>query len=640
MTRNVRWMLGGLAVWLGVAALSLPAAAGLDDFKLTKAIPADAAFAAHGRDHAGAAFLNEQYARVWKAVESQHFEKDLRTLLKGLVQQDGGDPEEFESNWQLFNDLLAGVEWSALADDEYAVAAKLSFPTPEFIMLGMSPADKVASNFAGLTEIIKGLAGFAPEGALVLATQGEGDSVVTTLSFANAPFPVGFMLAREKNVLMLGFGQTMPEQALALLRGEPGQTLASTERFQAALKQLPPPTDSVVYMDLARWFGQVRDMVGQAMSMADPTGEDLDPKIKALPGKVIDALDMFEYMAAVSTTSGLKTMTDSVTLLREDAKSHALYDVFFSNGTLKEPLKFIPANSQNMSVWSGFSVRALYDAVIKFIGDEVPDGEALLAEWEQSKEELKTQDGLDVEADLINWIGGGISSFSIPPKSTYSSPEWVFMLSVKDEAKAGEMLGRLMDMIAPMLAEQNGMVDDAKIEGAEGFKVVVHPMLAMMPGFGQPTAGVKHGQLFIGSSAKAVAAALATGAGETPNFSTNERFLKEGLPLGKDVMSVSFTDLTKLGDELGQMLMMVPMIGMFAPEVAKNPAGRALLSASTKAGKVVQELNFFQSSCTETTFKGRTVYAKTVMNYREPPRPAAATSTTPSEPESESESEE
>ena len=203
MTRNARWMLGGLAIWLGVAALALPAAAGLDDFKLTKAIPADAAFVAHGRDHAGAAFLNEQYARVWKAVESQHFEKDLRTLLKGLMEQGGGSPEEFESNWQLFNDLLAGVEWSALADDEYAVAAKLSFPTPEFIMLGMSPADKVASNFAGLTDIIKGLAGFAPEGALVLATQGEGDSVVTTLAFANAPFPVGFMLAREKNVLML-----------------------------------------------------------------------------------------------------------------------------------------------------------------------------------------------------------------------------------------------------------------------------------------------------------------------------------------------------------------------------------------------------------------------------------------------------
>ena len=199
------------------------------------------------------------------------------------------------------------------------------------------------------------------------------------------------------------------------------------------------------------------------------------------------------------------------------------------------------------------------------------------------------------------------------------------MVSVTDEAKAREMLGRLFEAIEPMLVENNGSLRDAQIDGAEGFKVIMHPMLAIMGALGQPTIGVHNGQLFLGSGEKEIASALATAAGESPNFGSNERFLKEGLPVEGNVMMFSFTDKTKMGEELGQVLTMVPMIGMFVPEVMQNPVGRAMISAAGKLGKVVRELNFYQSACVVNTVDGRVDYTKVVTNYREPPPKPAAT---------------
>ena len=604
---------------LALVALALPAVAGLEDFKLTRAIPADAALVVHSRDHEGRAFLKQQFERVWKTAENQHFERDLRTLLKGLAEQQGGDLEAFDKTWQQFNDLILGVEWCTLWEREFAFTMKMSFPMPEFVFLGAAAPEKVKSNFAGLEAILKSLIGMAPEGALVLATQGEGDSVAHVISVANSPFPIGMTLAREKDVLLLGMGETMPEQTLALLRGQTGQTLAATERFQTAVKRLPPPGDELVFFDLARFLGQFHAYMDKALGMAGAGSEQLDPKIKALPAKALDAVDLFDYVAAVSTTKGMKTTGECLAVLKADAKGKPLYNVFLSNGSVKDPLKFIPQEAQNFSVWSGVNLRALYDAVVAFIQSNVPNGEELLAQWETQKAELKTNAGLDFETDLINWVGGGFSTFSLPAKSAYSQPAGVLMLSVKDEAKAREMLGRLFETLTPLLDQQKGMIADAKIEGAEDFKLIVHPALAMIPGLGQPTLGVKEGQLFIGSSPKAVAAALDTAGGKTPNFAKNERFLKEGLPLEANVYSAGFTDLTKMGEEIGQFLQMVPMIGMFAPQVAQNPVGRAAISAASKAGKVVQELNFLQSSCTQTTFDGQVLHSKIVTNYREPP---------------------
>jgi hypothetical protein len=169
-----------------------------------------------------------------------------------------------------------------------------------------------------------------------------------------------------------------------------------------------------------------------------------------------------------------------------------------------------------------------------------------------------------------------------------------------------------------MLAQQQGSIVDAEIEGTEGFKSVVFPMLAMM-GLNKPTLGVKDGWLFFGSSPDMIVAANDVASGKSENFSTNERFRKEGIPPEGNVVSLSFTDQTKLGEELGQALQMVPMIGMMAPDIMKNPVAQGLLSMAGKAGRVVRKLDFFQSSASRSTRDGKMIVTKSITTYRAPP---------------------
>jgi hypothetical protein len=287
------------------------------------------------------------------------------------------------------------------------------------------------------------------------------------------------------------------------------------------------------------------------------------------------------------------------------------------NEPISAPLQYVPVSAGEFWVTSGIDLSALYKAVVKIIREDVPEGEMWIAELEGLKDP-ETGPGIDVEKDIVGWIGGSLMSFSVPGPTPYSSAEFVLMLSVRDEAKAREMIGRLVEMIEPMLAQQNGSVVDAEIEGAEGFKSVVFPMLTML-GY-KPVLGVKEGWLFIGSSSGVITTALDVAAGKTENFAKNERFLKEGIQPEGSVRSLSFTDQSKLGEELGQALQMVPMLGMMMPpDLMKDPVMQSTLSIIGKLGRVVRKLDFFQSSASRTTADGKVEFTKKITHYREPP---------------------
>ncbi|MCH8218936.1 MAG: hypothetical protein IH892_19430, partial [Planctomycetes bacterium] len=211
----------------------------------------------HARGHDGQAFLKQQWARVWKAVEEAHFERDIKKMITAMNAAQGeGAVEDFENHWRQVSDLLAGVEWSTLWEREFAFAMKLEFPFPQFVMLMVPPADKVKSDFDGLSAFLKTMAGFGGD-ELTLTEDDQGDTVIHKLGYANVPFPVEFTLALHKHTLRIGFGATMPEQVLAMLQGQSGTTLASTPRFQQAFGKLPTPTDSLTFFDAAKLYSQL-----------------------------------------------------------------------------------------------------------------------------------------------------------------------------------------------------------------------------------------------------------------------------------------------------------------------------------------------------------------------------------------------
>ena len=669
---------------IAAAVLAAPVMAeGINDFTLTKAIPADSFMAAHSRSHEGMAFLQKQSERIWEEIKAARFDKDIKRFFKAVQSEGlppGTEPEGFEEWWQQMYDLATAVDWASLGEREFAMGMKLGFPTPEFVMLFMPPKDKLKENFEGLSGVVKTIASFNPE-LIEISTQEDAGDVIHSISLKGAPFAFIFTIANHEDVILIGFGTTMVEQSLALLRGQPGESFASTQRFQEAFKQLPPPADAFSFVDMAKMFKQVRQVIDQLittvtamqdapafesesqiemeeteeteagepqhkqdsrMSMTDSafpqdaqeeeetpaqTGAaqsapemDQEAAMKmwmALPGKILDEMDVIDYIAEVAVTNDKLTTTDTLAVLRADAKDRALYKIITNNKPLMDPLKYIPKEANDFSVASGVDLKVVWQLIVKLLKNDVPEGAEALAEIEN----LKTETGWDIEKDVFGWIGGGFQSFSIPGPMAYSSPEFVFMLSVTDEAKAKEILDRLLAMLQPMLASQNGSIIDAEIEGAEGFKAINYPMLAMMGGMTKPVIGVKDGWLFFGSSPKIITTTLSVAAGLAENISKNERFQKEGLLPKGSVTSLSFKDLTQFGEQVGSILQMIPMFGQMVPDIAKDPKMSVLMSVVSKVGKVVRKLDFFQSSAACTTFDGKAFRTKALMTYREPPPP-------------------
>lgn len=620
-----------VARWALLALMSLAVrpvlAEGAAEYRLSKAVPSNAFLAVHTRGHEGQAFVNEQWARVWTTIEKQRFDRDLKRIMRDIQAQETGgtlDPaaaEAFEAQWTQMLDLVSGVDWRNLASTECAFAMTLGFPTTEMVVIMVPKADTTEKSFKGFEAIAKTVAEMAGP-ALALATDGSGDTVTHRITVTAAPFPIGFTVARQKDVLLVGFGSKFVDESLALLNGGEGKPLASTERFQKAVGQLSTQkNDTLAFVDLQLLMKQVRTLMDEMFKMAANEGAEASEAetVKRVLGKLIDDLDMWDYVVAAEYTEGMKTTGEELTFLQSDAKSRALYPVIYGNGALRDPLKFVPKGADGVSATSGINLLAAYQAVMKFVREEVPDGESALAAWD---EQQKSMD-FNVENDLLSWIQGSFISFTVPGPSSAAAGEFAYLLAVSDESKARAALDRLTDLIAPMIRDNNGRLEPAVEEPLAGFRSVFHPMIGMM-GIKSPTYGVKDGWMFVASSPEAVLMSLSTSEGKQENFTKNERFVSEGLPVGKDVCTVEFSDLTAMGEGIGAALQMGSFFAGMNPELSKNPVAKAAVSMLGKVGAVARAVDFYQSSCTVATFDGTKQVSRSVTNYRESPAAKAA----------------
>jgi Protein of unknown function (DUF3352) len=613
-----------------VCAAATAWADGIDDFQLLKAVPADVTLVSSTRAHKGQEWLSAQTKKVWEEFEKARLDRELKRILKAAATEAGTPPEQFDEQWQKVSDLAASVDWTGLCARESAWAMKMGFPGAEHVLLCMPEADKVGPSFDGLTGVLKMLAGIDAT-ALTLSTDEKDGTVVHTLAPNAFPFPMSLTLARHKDVILIGFGPGLTEQTLAVLQGKGGESMAKNPRMLDALKKLPAPTDSLMFLDTAKLFSQTRELINQLMGMMPLPAPDSPEyataqRVLKLPFKVIDMIDLWEYTASVSSTDGMKTTAESITLLRKDAKSRAMYPVVYGNGPIADPLKYVPQNASEFSVSSGIDLLALWTTMMKFIKEDVPDSEEMFA----ALDNVKTDMGIDIEKDVVSLLQGGMLSVS---SGGSGGGDWAVMLKLRDEAKAKEMLAKALEHADAAIKAQGGdgsegggkaaapvTITDATIEGVEGFKSLGIAQLAMiMPG--KPTFGIKDGWFVLASSPGGVASVFATAAGKNDNFSKNERFLKEGLPPGKNVTSLSFSDDTKFGEEMGTLLGMVPMINMFAPDVAKNPVANGMINMVGKLGRVFRKMDYFLSSASQSTIDGDVVMTKSVTNYREPPAP-------------------
>lgn len=640
-----RWpamiVLVGLAWLVGNAA-----AADVQPFRLSEAVPADVMAVMQWRDHDGRKFVREQYARVWAAVERQGFERDLKRLLRTDVERRQGDLTAFDLMWDELAERATRVRWAELWAREGALAMKVGFPTGlEALGLFLPAPDKTTDAFEPLENLFKGLVKLLPEGQLELRSEGEGRRVVHRLLVANMVPPLSLTLARHDEVILLGINTALVEQSLALLRGESPAEAASVKssaRITGALEKLPSATDSYTFVDVARMMQELRQFATITAQAFEPLPRDGGSDAPAtqpvnplgfLP-KLVDAVDVWEYTASVQSTDGMKTTAESVTLLRAAAREKPLFQALYSNPVLKEPLKMIPQQATSMYVTNGIGVQVAYDWLIDFVQREVPEGAAMIAEMRAQQDLL----GFNLEKLLLGWPSGSFATFSANLRSR-SSTDSVWMLGVRDAEAARAALDFAMNQLAPIMEQQRGSIEDHRIGEDAEFKLLILPMM-MSAMLGQPTLGVFQDQMIVGNSPHAVEAVVKAARGEQPNFAENEQFKTDGLPLRGPVTAVQFKNLTRYGEELSTMLSLPTLAQMALPaQVAREPMVVTGFSLLVKAANVARELNFYRSSAAVTTQEELISRTQSVTHYQEPPAPRTRTRPTtepsPTEPTTE-----
>ncbi|MBU0640737.1 MAG: hypothetical protein KKB50_17880 [Planctomycetes bacterium] len=343
--------------------------------------------------------------------------------------------------------------------------------------------------------------------------------------------------------------------------------------------------------------------------------------IQQLVERIASAVGILDYAAAIETTDGYATYTETVSVLVPDAKERPFYQVFGKSSQLTEFDRYLPQETVSFSISGGLDLNELYKFFEDTFRQAGPQGEELLDKWAGIQEQI----GIDVQKDVIGWIGSEFINITLDDNRGS-----VFLMQVADEQVAREKVGAAIEFLSTKLTEvvaENPMLaglammtvhsSPAEHEQLPGFQSL---HFAMSP---QPAVwGVSDGYLVFATSADAAALCLATARGDHPNIRENARVMSETIVPQGPFASVTLTDRRNLGDELaagvGVASMVTGMMGAMIPEPKARPVITKIAGILAKLAPVVRKIDFYKSAASHTTFDGRTWHTRAVTHYFAP----------------------
>ncbi len=608
----------------------------LSKFSLCRAAPADAFITVAGRGNSEREFLNQ----YWNGVTAAFWESGIVTDVWDLITETVPDENlaEIEEIKERFSELCDKVNWGELFEKEMLYSARFASIAPsapamyEGLVIGrLKNAEAASRNYealhAILTELSKLIEAKAGKPALIVTTESRKDGLtLAKASLPEMPF-MEFNVGVRKDTIFITFGspQILADALTNLSDDKGAKRIIETPRFSTAFATLPAAEDSLVFFDVERMMSTFRGMTAffeKAIDPAPAAQDDAPAKeavmseeamVMKMIGQVLDDASIIDYVATVEWTDGHRVFSDTRTMLRDGATKSPLYGVFGGDAEIDDFAKFVPRESTSFSVTTGFKMEALYDYIVQFVENNAPDGKDMMAEWAKvQKEELK----LDIKKDILSLIEGTNISVSMDRDS-------VDMTKLTDEKKAKLQVQRLVDFVKANVPQEQGLsLVPVKVGPEAELYQVSHPML-MMQG-ASPVFGCAEGYFIIASSPNAVKKCLQTGRGKHANIKESGPWMEQALMPKGGVKSISFTNQSKLAEELQAQINMFSMILGFAQLGAPNmpPPMQKMMTAGTrilpKLLPVVGKMNFFQSNASFTTFDGSAWTTHIVQNYKSP----------------------
>ncbi len=598
-------------------------------FTLGRYIPADTWMFVHGVHNPERAWIDQEWGEVWDALKQSGVHNDILEMVMSMVGTE--QRVEAEAHISKVSQLLAGVRWGDLLGQEVVFARGLSLPILDPMLLARGASDSAEANTKGLVAILEYLASFS-EAVSVETLQIHGVDV-WSLGVEAGDLPIAVELFRKGEVIGMTTSRETTTNILALMAGA-GTTKAIVDsgRFKKALAEVQSPEDSVMFFDYKMFLEGIDRLMNLALAEADHHSEDTEAVRKAV-GKAISLCNFGDYVITTMETDGRRELTHTVARMQPNKMDSPLARCFLDRQPFQRFDTYIPVDATGFSLTGFADLGILYRTVLDFIVQNIPEGVGLIEKWNAFLAEV----GFDPQRDLFSWLSWEMISVDMPAAvvTPMSGSDSVFMVRVKDAKLANEKINTAIAWANSRLEPSGQMlvVEPAPV-GAEGFRVVTHPMMAMM--MLRPVIGVKDDWLMIGTSAGPIRKCLDVAAGKAPSILKNERFKREGLVVSGPVMSASFTDMSKLGEELTSAVGMAGMVFGFAtmgipdtPETrdAKQVISK-LLGIAMKLGPALRKIDFYSSSSSVTTRDGAVLRTEKVTTYK-PPKPKPAQTAEP-----------
>lgn len=572
-----------------------------ESFTLGRYIPGDVWLYVHEAYNPERDFISAHWDRVWRAALDSGIDADIKNLI--ISGTADSNRASFEAKWDAARNALSAVPWDRLGRVEVAVAQRIAFPMPGYlVLLRNEPSDTEAirRSLGGLVETIASVS----NACVVLERERHGAKV---WSLCLGKVGSMFEVFARGDVVGAAIGKGLTDEVLKLMAGTGAKgAIADDPAFRRAIKSIESPEDGFQYYRWSLFHHQIRESMRHALRRAEE-----DPDVQMVKGVFTKALahtDVFDYTLCVRRTEGMQEVKTGVTKVLADAAGTPLVRALTQRKPFDRFDRFIPADANGFWESTTVDLGLLYNTALEFIKQEVPgDGPELIARWDA----LQDTFGFNLNRDLFSWLSGEMVTVNLPGRAG-SQMNFVVMVRTKNPELAWKKVSGWLDALHRRFGQV--MVNPAPAVNAEGFRSVFHPMMMMMQV--QPVIGMYEDWLMIGTRAKDVNRCLAAARETEPGIRENARFQREGLPARGPVTGAAFTDLSSQGEELALVF------GMLGGAAASFPATddmRQIKTAMTLVSRlapVMAKIDFQSSSASVSRFTGDAWHSRVLLTYK------------------------
>lgn len=262
------------------------------------------------------------------------------------------------------------------------------------------------------------------------------------------------------NFLIVSLGEESIRRTIDLYLGKSDASLAKDPKFVQHFDRFQgeSATDfqTVFYLDL----GSIPEL---AESFYPMVRGELDDEVRLLADRAIRWLDLVQWMGGVTNLTNNGIVSQSYIKLNPNATANNFREMLLAEPTHHDSVKFAHADVISYNAFNLIDLPKLWQMLMDFVASMPPE---MSREAFASLEQIQAMMDIDIESDLLSWMGNEIAFFQTgftmlsPPMGVGTGgalPQFLLSIQTSDSEKAGDSLGQLTDMIAMTLGATMGL---------------------------------------------------------------------------------------------------------------------------------------------------------------------------------------